>query len=171
MKNQSVSGSWCAKFSLHDKPILGLLEGYLWNAARIYLLFQREKLSAINYPDKVCSGRKGIVIVSNSQNQKVEKFFQLRSRGNFIQQWLSVPVKYKACLADLSLYNKMIKVEEWYCRVYVFSLYWAEFGYTVKSQAVDRSTIQRSKVQVQMSQYIRIKFPLHKESENPWACY
>ena len=42
---------------------------------------------------------------------------------------------------------------------------------TVKSRAVDRSTIQRSKVQVQRSQYIRIKFPLHKESENPWACY
>ena len=43
--------------------------------------------------------------------------------------------------------------------------------YTVKSRAVDRSTIQRSKVQGQRSQYIRIKFPLHKESENPWACY
>ena len=23
----------------------------------------------------------------------------------------------------------------------------------------------------QWSQYIRIKFPVHKESENPWACY
>ena len=35
---------------------------------------------------------------------------------------------------------------------------------TVKSRAVDRSTGQRS-------QYIRIKFPLHKESGNPWPCY
>ena len=42
---------------------------------------------------------------------------------------------------------------------------------TVKSRAIDRSTIQRSKVQGQRSQYIRIKFPLHKESENPWPCY
>ena len=42
---------------------------------------------------------------------------------------------------------------------------------TVKSRAVDRSTIQRSHVSGQRSQYIRIKFPLHKESENPWACY
>ena len=45
------------------------------------------------------------------------------------------------------------------------------FWYTVKSRAVDRSTIQRSKVQGQRSQYIRIKFPLHKESENPWPCF
>ena len=42
---------------------------------------------------------------------------------------------------------------------------------TVKSRAVDLSTIQRSKVQGQRSQYIRIKFPLHKESENLRACY
>ena len=43
--------------------------------------------------------------------------------------------------------------------------------HTVKSRAVDRSTIQRSKVKGQRSQYIRIKFPLDKESENPRACY
>ena len=42
---------------------------------------------------------------------------------------------------------------------------------TVKSRAVDRSTIQGSQVSGQRSQYIRIKFPLHKESENPWPCY
>ena len=45
------------------------------------------------------------------------------------------------------------------------------FHHTVKSRAVDRSTIQRSYAKGQRSQYISIKFPLHKEPENPRACY
>ena len=39
--------------------------------------------------------------------------------------------------------------------------------YTVKSRAVDRSTIQFWKLWA----YINIKFPLHKHSENAWECY
>ena len=45
--------------------------------------------------------------------------------------------------------------------------------YSVKSRTVDWSTIQFWTIChfVQRSQYIRIKIPLHKQSENPWMCY
>ena len=44
------------------------------------------------------------------------------------------------------------------------------FLIAVMSQAVHRSTIQFWTVRV-LSQYISIKIPFHKQSENPWVCY
>ena len=42
--------------------------------------------------------------------------------------------------------------------------------YTVKSQVVDRSTIQFWTPLVKET-YVSIKFPLHKQSKNPKMCY
>ena len=43
--------------------------------------------------------------------------------------------------------------------------------HSVKLQVVDWSTIRFRKLLAKGPQYIRIKFPLHKHSENAWVCY